>query len=301
MFVPRHIEREIILALYRYSMLTSEQLVILLHYEQPTVYAAFRTLKQKGWVEPLTLDFLPRNVKGWVLTRDGMEVAFGLTKEYRVRLLRQNGSLSGQTEHLYGSNRFFTDLIRRSRARPVDEGLIDWIGMRDGGDRYSIVDRKGKRTTPLRPDGIGTYRFADGSETIFHVEYDTGSEHLWVIHNKLWQYADVLKPFWADLTLANVLFITRETRRSERILELWKGMQEDMFRRQPVPAVWTATEGALAKQGPFDSVWLGTVGTSVTFPDFPRLGGGHGDRSIPLGKEVRVQPFAKRVEEAEQP
>lgn len=301
MFVPRHIEREVLLALYRYRMLTSEQLSILLHYELPTLYNAFRILKQKRWVEPLSLDFLPRNVKGWILTKEGMEVAFGLTKEYRIQLLRRSNNPIGQTEHLYGSNRFFTDLIRHSLHSPDDEGLIDWIGMRDAGDRYSIVDRKGKKTTPLRPDGIGIYRFANGHDVIFHVEYDTGSEHLWVLHNKLWQYADILKQFWSNLSLVNVLFITRDPRRSERILELWKVMREDAFRRQPVPAVWTVTEGTLAKQGPFVPVWIGSEHTAASFQDFPRLNGRHADRSVPHGKQVHIQPFAKEVKGADQP
>lgn len=301
MVVPRHIEREILLALYRYRMLISEQLSILLHYELPTLYNAFVTLKREHWVEPISVDFLRHNAKGWVLTKDGMEVAFGLTKEYRSQLLRRSSSPVGQTEHLYGSNRFFTDLIRHSLARPVDEGLIDWIGMRDGGDRYNVVDRKGKRTTPLRPDGIGTYQFTDGSETVFHVEYDTGSEHLWVLHNKLWQYADILKQFWSDLSLTNVLFITRDPRRSVRILQLWKGMQADVFRRQPVPAVWTVTEGTLEMNGPFEPVWTGSERAAATFQDFPRMYGGHADRSVPLGKQVRIQPFAKKAKGADKP
>ncbi len=300
MFVPRHIEREILLALYRYSLLTTEQLSVLLHYEQPTLYAAFRTLRQKGWTESLSLDFLPRNVKGWVLTKGGMEVAFGLTKEYRTRLLRESSLFAGQTEHLYGSNQFFIDLIRTSRALEASEGLIDWIGMRDAGERYSITDRNGKRSTPLRPDGIGTYRFRDESEVIFHVEYDTGSEHLWVLHNKLWQYADVLKSFWADISLANVLFITRDARRSERIQTLWREMCKDAFRRQPIPAVWTATESSLASGHLFDSVWQGVEGEPVSFLYFPHFEGGHADRSIPFGKQIRIQPtFAKTHREGE--
>lgn len=290
MFVPRHIEREMLLALYRYSLLTTEQLCILLHYELPTLYAAFRTLKQKGWSEPLSLDFLPRNVKGWVLTKGGMEVAFGLTKEYRTRLLRESSLFAGQTEHLYGCNQFFIDLIRASLTKELPEGLIDWIGMRDAGERYAVTDRNGKRSTALRPDGIGTYRFQDESEVIFHVEYDTGSEHLWVLHHKLWQYADVLKSFWADISLANVLFITRDARRSSRIRTLWRDMREDAFRRQPVPAVWTATESELASGHLFDPVWQGIDDEPISFLQFPRFPGGHADRSIPFGKQVRIQP-----------
>lgn len=276
MFAPRRIESEILLALYRYSLLTIDQLATLLHYERKTIYKAFHTLKEKDWVQSLPLGFVERNVKGWTLFKNGVEVAFGLTTEYRARLLKQTNVLSGQTAHLYRSNRFFTDLIQSSLARPTDEGLIDWIGMRDSGDRYPMTTPKGQKTTPLRPDGIGTYRFANGSEVIFHVEYDTGSEHLWVIHSKLWQYVDVLKTFWTDLSLASVLFITRDSRRSARIMEIWKDLKEDVFRRQPVPAVWTTIEDTLDEQGAFGSVWMGAEDTVVTFQDFPRLNGENG-------------------------
>lgn len=293
MDAPRQIERDILLSLYRYSMLTAEQLGILLHYQPRTIHSACRALKQKNWAEPMSLDFLPRNVKGWMLTKEGTRIAFGLTKEQRTWLLRQSGFLLGHMEHLHGSNYFFTDLIRHSLTLPEQEGLIDWIGMRDGGERYPVFTRKSQRTTPLHPDGIGTYRFANSSEIIFHVEYDTGSEHLWVLHGKLWKYVDVLKTFWADVTLANVLFITRDPRRSARILELWQGMRDDAFRKQPTPTVWTTTEDELSEQGPFAPVWQGLQTNGVSFLDFPRLSGGNGDRSVPIGKQTREQPFAK--------
>ncbi|KYP79873.1 replication-relaxation family protein [Ferroacidibacillus organovorans] len=293
MKIPHRIEQEMLLALYRYSMLTTDQLSTLLHYKIDTIYKTSRSLRHQEWIESQSLDFIRRNTKGWVLTRKGIEVAFGLTKEHRPYLLRQTNAAFGQAPHLFGVNRFFTDLIRHSLTRRPEEGLIDWIGMRDGGERYAIVNRKNQRTTPLRPDGIGTYRFANSSEIIFHVEYDTGSEHLWVLHGKLWKYVDVLKTFWADVTLANVLFITRDPRRSARILELWQGMRDDAFRKQPTPTVWTTTEDELSEQGTLAPVWQGLETNAVSFLDFPRLSGGNGDRSVPIGKQTREQPFAK--------
>jgi hypothetical protein len=293
MHAPRRIENEIVLALYRYSLLTTDQLSTLLHYERKTIYKAFYTLKGKGWVQSLPLPFAERNVKGWVLSKSGMEVALGITKEHRPRLLKQTGALSGQTAHLYRSNRFFTDLIACSLACHASEGLVDWVGMRDSGDRYPITTPTGKRTTPLRPDGIGTYRFENTSEVIVHVEYDTGSEHLWVIHGKLWAYADALKTFWSDESLANVLFVTQDARRSKRILELWKDMKEDAFRRQPTPSVWTTTENLLDEQGIFGSVWRSVEDTAVSFLDFPRLNGGNSPRTVPLGKQIRARPFPR--------
>ncbi|KYP80053.1 replication-relaxation family protein [Ferroacidibacillus organovorans] len=294
MLVPRRIESEIVLALYRYSLLTVAQLAILLHYEHKTIYKAFHSLKDKDWVQSLPLGFVERNVKGWMLSKIGVEVAFGLTKEYRPRLLKQTGVLSGQTAHLYRSNRFFTDLIQGSMARPTTEGLVNWIGMRDSGDRYPVTTAKEQKTTPLRPDGIGTYQFENGSEVVFHLEYDTGSEHLWVIHHKLWQYIDVLKPFWNNLSLANVLFVTRDHRRSARILEIWNHLKSNLFSKGPTPVLWATTENALDIQGVFGSVWTGAEDTVVSIQDFPRLESRYGDRSVPLGKQIRQQPFPRQ-------
>ncbi|MFD1674795.1 replication-relaxation family protein [Alicyclobacillus fodiniaquatilis] len=293
MDAPRQIERDILLSLHRYSMLTTDQLGLLLHYQPKTVHNTFRPLRSRGWLESLSLEFLTRNVKGWVLTKTGMRIAYDLAKEERKWLLRQSGFPLGQSEHLYGSNRFFTDLIRQSLTRPAQEGLVEWIGMRDSGDRYPIFNRKQQRTTPLRPDGIGIYQFVNGSEAVFHVEYDTGSERLWILRGKLWNYREVLKTFWADITCANVLFITRDSRRSERILELWQGIRNDVFRNQPTPTIWTAAEDELVQRGPFAPVLQGIESKAVSFLDFPRLSGGNGDRSIPLGKQFRKKPFTR--------
>lgn len=294
MQVPRHIESEILISLYRYSMMTSSQLSLLLNYEIDTLYKAFQTMRSKGWIESLSLDFIRRNARGWVLTKGGMEVAFGLTKEYRTGLLRKTGTMAGQIPHLHGVNRFFTNLIRESASRPRHEGLVEWIGMRDAGDRYAQVDSKGKWNTPLRPDGIGTYHFSEGGDLVFHVEYDTGSEHIWILHHKLWQYADILSKFWADISLANVLFITREDSRCTRIHELWTDLCSDALNGQPVPAVWTVTEKELERQGAFGPVWRSSDGRHVTWRDLPRLQGSH-DGEIPLGKQVREQPFPSRA------
>lgn len=300
MHVPRHIESEILISLYRYSVLTTEQLSLVLNYETDTLYKAFHTLRAKGWIESITLDFIRRNARGWMLSKDGLEVAFGLTKEYRTGLLRQKGVMAGQIPHLYGVNRFFTAVIRESGSRPTGEGLIEWIGMRDTGDRYALIDSKGKRSVPLRPDGLGTYRFAEGGELVFHVEYDTGSEHLWVLHNKLWQYTDVLSKFWSDITLANVLFVTKDANRGTRILELWDDLRSDALRRQPVPQVWTASEVDLERYGMFAPVWRGTEERRAAWRDFPRLQGRQ-EHSDVLGKQMRERPFPNRAIGGETP
>ncbi|MHB1682960.1 MAG: replication-relaxation family protein [Bacilli bacterium] len=212
MKTPSTIEREVLLALYRYTMLTTKQMSLILHYHPRNVQITLCTLRQEHWATPMQLSFLERNVKGWILSKSGLEMALGLTKEQRPSLLRRAGQSFTQAEHLYGSNHFFSSLIAESLARPKSEGLIEWIGMRDGGERYAVTDNKGKRLMPIRPDGIGTYRFANGTSTVFHVEYDTGSERLWVIHDKLTQCAEHLPKFWRNPAWTSVLCSSRVTR-----------------------------------------------------------------------------------------
>lgn len=195
MKAPSTTEREVLLALYRYTMLTTKQLSVILHYHPRNVQIALRTLRNEHWADPIQLSFLEHNVKGWVLSKSGLEMAFGLTKEQRPGLLRRAGQSLTQVAHLYGSNHFFSSLIAESLTRPESEGIIEWAGMRDGGERYAVTDSKGKRRMPVRPDGIGTYRFTNGTSTVFHVEYDTGSERLWIIHDKLTQFAEHLPKF----------------------------------------------------------------------------------------------------------
>ena len=67
----------------------------------------------------MRLAFLRHNVKGWVLTKEGLPFAFGLTKETRAGPLRQQGNPPGQAVHLYGTNRFFTRPISESSLYPM--------------------------------------------------------------------------------------------------------------------------------------------------------------------------------------
>ena len=245
MKAPNSLEREVLLAIYRYTILATKQLSLLLHYHPHNIQIAIRTLRNEHWADPIHLSFLERNVKGWVLSKSGLEMAFGMTKEQRPGLLRRAGQNLTQVEHLYGTNQFFSSLITESLVRPVSEGLIEWIGMRDGGERYAVTDSKGKRRMPLRPDGVGTYRFTNGTSTVFHVEYDTGSERLWIIHDKLTQYAEHSSKFWRNPTWTSVLFITRDDHRTTRILHVWRELQTKAFKGMPVPEVRVASVSQL--------------------------------------------------------
>ncbi|WP_258109931.1 MULTISPECIES: replication-relaxation family protein [Alicyclobacillaceae] len=191
--------------------------------------------------------------------------------------------------HLYG---FFTRLI--SESLPIsNEGLVEWIGMRDSGDRYAIVDAKERWTAPVRPDGIGTYRFGDGFIAVFHVEYDTGSEHSWTLYHKLWNYAIHLPKFWVDVPSANVLFITRSDDRAGRILELWEGLLGGGLKGQSVPAMWAVSELQMETDGVLQAVWNGPWEYRGSLRDFPHIDGDTYRDMMPLGKQTRLPPFVR--------
>ncbi|OPG16054.1 MULTISPECIES: hypothetical protein [Alicyclobacillaceae] len=95
MLTPRNNEQEVLLALYRYTMLTVDQLCALLHDQPDSMYQTFGKMRKRNWVQPMRLAFLRHNVKGWVLTKEGLPFAFGLTKGTRVGLLRQQGNPPG--------------------------------------------------------------------------------------------------------------------------------------------------------------------------------------------------------------
>jgi len=291
---PSTIEQEVLLALYRYTMLTTKQLSAVCHYHPRNVQIALRTLRQEHWADPMQLSFLERNVKGWVLSKSGLEMAFGLTKEQRPGLLRRAGQSLTQVEHLYGTNYFFSSLIAESLVRPESEGLIEWIGMRDSGERYAVTDGKGKRRMPVRPDGIGTYRFTNGTSTVFHVEYDTGSERLWIIQDKLTLYAEHLSKFWRNPTWTSVLFITQDEHRASRILHVWKELQTKSLKGMPVPEVRVASVSQLQHHGPLGRVWADTNASRASLAELPRIRNSGDDGASVLGKQPRASSFPPR-------
>lgn len=62
-------------------------------------------------IQGMPLKFLTGNIKGWALTKDGFNVAYGLSEEANPKYPRNKGAFPGQAEHLYGTNQFFISLI----------------------------------------------------------------------------------------------------------------------------------------------------------------------------------------------
>ncbi|WP_258110599.1 hypothetical protein [Alicyclobacillus sp. SP_1] len=113
-------------------MLTVDQLCALLHDQPDSMYQTLGKMRKRDWVQPMRLAFLRRNVKGWVLTKEGLPFAFGLTKETRAGLLRQQGNLPDDSSHLgrlrtpHGNGRHFASGLERTMGTPgIVEGLSE--------------------------------------------------------------------------------------------------------------------------------------------------------------------------------
>ncbi|MHB1683624.1 MAG: MarR family transcriptional regulator [Bacilli bacterium] len=57
MQTPRNNEQEVLLALYRYTMLTVDQLCVLLHYQPDSMYQTLGKMRKRNWVNPCAWPF----------------------------------------------------------------------------------------------------------------------------------------------------------------------------------------------------------------------------------------------------
>ncbi|WP_433209360.1 replication-relaxation family protein [Dactylosporangium sp. CS-047395] len=91
--------------------------------------------------------------------------------------------------HLLGVNGFFTQLAGHARTHP-GTALERWWSAGRCQEPYAFIDVPTARVPQIRPDGHGVWR--DGSrELSFFVEYDTGTEPLPVLVDKMRRYVDL--------------------------------------------------------------------------------------------------------------
>src|SRR5271157_2002472 len=85
--------------------------------------------------------------------------------------------------HMTGRNWFFVALAQHAREHGGE--LAEWLNEADTAGRYDDAPpRHDDRARLPRPDGAGTWA-EDGRATSFLLEYDTGTEHLGVLADKL--------------------------------------------------------------------------------------------------------------------
>ncbi|MBB6732773.1 replication-relaxation family protein [Cohnella zeiphila] len=262
-------KQEALVTMYRHTLLTAEQLGIILHYSPKTIYNLMSELKREGLIRSVPLPFLKRNHVGYTLTVNGARGAAGLAGDETV--FRAKSWVTGpmQIEHYYGTNAFFTELIHASLPHP-DEGLIEWLDPRSAAERYVQSKTMGKKSALVKPDGFGMYRFPGLGRLAFHLEYDTGTETLWRLKEKMLHYGLLLPTIWANVDAVQVLFVTKLESRSWKLLEIWEALQKGTFRFARLPNVWAIAERDWRKYGE-QALWLGNGGQRIRLRDMPLL------------------------------
>lgn len=280
-------KKELLITLYRFTMMTSQQLATILHYKLPTIYGMVVELKETGLVRSIPLPFLRKNHVGYILTAYGAKAAASLVGEEHVFRAKPWEDNPIQLEHFYGTNAFFISLIRHSLLTP-GEGLLEWQSTRESAEQYAHFKESGQKLSPLRPDGMGTYLLPERGKLILHVEYDTGSENLWKLQDKLWNYGKLLLSIWNAVTSVHVLLITQIDSRPKRLLELWNSLCLGPLLGKNVPRIWAISEKTWIQNGVAEAFWLGTGGERMRLKDMPLL---------PLPPEVNLPILGKQLRE----
>lgn len=263
-------KKEVLIALYQHTLLTAKQLSVLMHYHVPSIYGMITELRQQGLVRSVPLPFLRKNHVGYCLTAYGVRAAAALTGEEHIFRPKAWEDEPVQLEHYYGVNAFFTSLICSSFSRP-QEGLVEWLSARDAAERYAHFKDGGRKYLPLRPDGFGMYVACTQGRLILHVEYDTGTENLSRLQDKLRLYGQVLPGIWNEVESVHVLIVTQSEGRSERIIQQWESLCSGVFLGYRMPQVWSISERNWEQSGFANTMWLGRKGERRALPEMDML------------------------------
>ncbi len=97
--------------------------------------------------------------------------------------------------HMTGANWFFVSLA--AHARQGGGELRAWMAERPAAEYlYNFPIRVGELDARPHPDGLGIWA-EDGTDIVFLLEYDTGTEHLPKLAAKLHGYAEMADSTWA--------------------------------------------------------------------------------------------------------
>ena len=253
-------DRLILSWLYDHHALTSAQIA---HALFPSLDFAQRRLKLLTELQAITR-FRPNKLDGgsfpyhYLLDQLGFtyimgERQEGLPRRDEASRRRQSVMTRPDLKHLLGANQFFIDLAGHARTEP-GAALEVWRPASDfhtpilllrKGDSLHMAATSGVRLP--RPDGAGVWR-QDGRAVPFWVEYDTGTERLDILTEKIFKYATLAESAqWAW----PALFLLPSQRREDNL------HNEIAEYLRPPKALWfTANTELLTVSGsPAGRVW----------------------------------------------
>ncbi|MFB9803607.1 replication-relaxation family protein [Streptomonospora salina] len=229
-------DRHIMRLIWRHKVLTTDQLTALGWNAYNTAKQRLATLHRLRALDRIR-PWNPRGGAPWhyVLDTPGAEI---LAAEHGQTLrefgYRRDRALAPATSaalgHLRGLNQVFTDLYAHTRTAAHDAHL-DWWTEAECADLYGDI---------VRPDGAGTWT-TDGRSVGFFLEYDTGTERLRRLVDKVEAYGELAQ---ATATALVVLFHLPSRRREAHLRRA--------LGSRPAVAVATATHEA----HPAEAVWV---------------------------------------------
>lgn len=293
-------DRTILSWLYDHHALTSAQIA---HALFPSLDVAQRRLKLLTELRAISR-FRPNKLDGgsypyhYLLDQLGFvyilgEREEGLPRRDDARRRQQSVMTRPDLKHLLGGNQFFIDLAGQARTLP-GAALEAWrpaaafhmpVNLLRPGDNISMAATKGVRLP--RPDGAGVWR-QNGRAAPFWVEYDTGSERLEVLAEKVFKYATLAH---AAVWAWPALFLLPSQRREDNL------HHEMATYLRPPKALWFTSNSELITAsglGPAGRVWrpgglhrhLGVL----PLIDLPYLDAEHDQRH----KVVNPRPWAAK-------
>lgn len=182
-------DRALTMLLDEHRTLTTTQIAAILYPSYATSRRRLYTLRTADWLDRFTV-ILPnrRSDTHWVLGPLGAHWAAG--EEHRpppttksARDIRRAIASSSHLAHTDGANQFFIDLLTHARHHPGTR-LARW---------FSPARTAAAAGQRIHPDGHGVWEQTDPTtgrttQVGFYLEYDTGTETLATLKNKLEPY-----------------------------------------------------------------------------------------------------------------
>lgn len=260
--------------LYRYRLLSIEQLSIITNYAINTLYSLLATMKKDGEIDTVTIPERGSK-KAYYLTEHGTEIAANMVKEVFRKSYWQEPT--GQINHSLKANQFFCNLIKQSKSQ--EGGLVEWLGARAAGEAYATRVLKVKEEESLEiskgvreliPDGRGIYVFPDKTRLLINLEHDTGTETEPRLQEKIRKYLQRLPEIFGSMAeKSNVLFVCETRSRPSRLMQLVKH-QAELLSLSGKVNFFSTYEDYLAGDV-WKGVWLTENGQYISLKDMPRF------------------------------
>lgn len=224
--------RKVILALFRYRIMTTNQLALLLSYKVEYIHNVMSMLNTI--VPRMRRPFNWKTTKVYYLDKKIATWAADALKE----------PMPGQWEdppnnmvQILTANQFVCKLIR-STLNNEAAGIMEWFGPGAASEKYAVFDpdKEDKKSLPIKPDAYGIYHPPGKEElVIFHIEALTGEELAPYLEDKVKTYLQTLKEYWGrEVSQVSILFLCLDLPIMNLIRGIWNNLADRVIDEKPM-------------------------------------------------------------------